>query len=98
MDIHYEYDRNMAEEIYSFVRKTEQGFASCRGVNFRVIIIAGKRAREAAKWLQDRLHDGISIFKETYVILMASRLFHVTCQPFSEVGLHIKVFYEICLQ
>jgi len=98
MDIHHECDRNKDEEIYSFVCKTEQGFASCRGINFRVIIIAGKHAREAAKWIQDRLHDGISSFKETYVILMASRLFHVTCQPFVEVGLRIKVFYEICSQ
>lgn len=98
MNIHYECDRNKAEEIYSFVRKTEQGFASCRGVNFRVIVIAGKRAMQAAKWIQDRLYDGISSFKEVYVVLMANRLFHVTCQPFAVVDLHIKASYEICIQ
>lgn len=87
MNIHYECDRNKAEEIYS-----------CRGVNFRVIVIAGKRAMQAAKWIQDRLYDGISSFKEVYVVLMANRLFHVTCQPFAVVDLHIKASYEICIQ
>ncbi len=53
------------------------GFCESKTVNFGFMIIAGARAEEAAKWVEEHLTDDMTELQERTVYLKASRMFGI---------------------
>lgn len=65
----------------SFGKLVILGYASCRSINFNTLLIAGKRANDAAAWIEKNLVEGMSETQEIFLYLAANREFHVIVKP-----------------
>ena len=61
-----------------------EDFTDCKSINFRSIIIAGARAKEAAQWVTSQLTDDMDIQEEVIMLLNANREFNVVCKPIAK--------------
>lgn len=70
----------------AFTTLATQGYACCRSINFDTLLIAGKRAEEAAAWIEKNLVDGMTDVQEIFLYLAANRDFHVIAKPIGTDG------------
>lgn len=73
-------------DIDSFGKLVTLGYASCRSINFNTLLIAGKRANDAAAWIEKNLVEGMSDVQEIFLYLAANRDFHVIVKPIGTDG------------
>lgn len=58
-----------------------QGYSDCKSYSFDNVIIAGARAEEASKWIEDSLSEGLSEVDEVMLWILANKKFGVKCKP-----------------
>jgi len=58
-----------------------QGYSDCKSYNFDNVIIAGARADEASKWIEESLSEDFSETEEVMLWILANRKFGVHCKP-----------------
>lgn len=58
-----------------------QGYSDCKSYHFSNVIIAGERADEASKWIEENLSDGLSETEEVMLWILANKKFGVKCKP-----------------
>lgn len=61
-----------------------EDFTDCQSINFKNIVIAGARAKEAAQWVTSQLTDNMDIQEEVMMLLNANREFNVVCKPIAK--------------
>ncbi len=62
-------------EENGFISLSQEGYSIIEGVNFRYIIVVGKRADEAAKWIGEQLKNITVDADELLLVYMSSKKF-----------------------
>lgn len=66
--------KNTFEDLMS------EGFESIPGINYRFILIAGRKHEEAAEWIKQRIYNGMSPVEEGVILAEVKKIYPVECR------------------
>lgn len=78
----------------SYASLLARGYAVCKSINFQGIMIAGKKAEEAAAWIESKINPEMDEMEEMVVIVNANHQFQVLAKPLDGIDEQFSLFAE----
>ena len=78
----------------SYASLLARGYAVCKSINLQGIMIAGKKAEEAAAWIESKINPEMDEMEEMVVIVNANHQFQVLAKPLDGIDEQFSLFAE----